>query len=106
MDPFDICFCLNSIKNEFQCGRLLEHTLRELRKQSITEWDIPFISIFKMGDHWYTKHNRRLWVFKEIGKADPDFRIPVKIIDKYQVEACKINTGNKGTYVTLRADGD
>lgn len=100
--PMDIRFCQESIKRKFQCGRLLSHTLWELRKKRVTVYDIPIISIFKMNKRWYTSDNRRLWVYQAVAKSDPNFRIPVKVIKKFQVRPSKITTQNEGKFVRLR----
>lgn len=95
VDPASIRYCQHSIKNKFQCGRLLSHTLWELKKGKITASGIPLISIFKMGGLWYTSDNRRLWVFKQIAKDNSEFRIPVKVITQYQVKPSKLRSTKK-----------
>jgi len=101
-NPANIRFSQDFIRPKFGCGRLLAHTHRELEKGEIDVWDIPPISIFKMDGNWYTSDNRRLWVFKRIGKDNPRYRIPVKIIEKYKVNKSKITTRNRGKYVRVR----
>jgi len=102
VDPDEIRYCQNSISRMFQCGRLLSHTLWELEKEEITAWGIPLISIFKMEGLWYTSDNRRLWVFKQMARSNSGFRIPVRVITKYDVKPSKITTKSKGKYVRLR----
>lgn len=101
-NPENIRFCQDFIRPKFRCGRLLTHTYFELKKGELDIWDIPPISIFKMDDNWYTSDNRRLWVFKRMVKDNPKYRIPVKVIEKYQVNSSKITTKSRGKYVRMR----
>lgn len=104
--PKRIRFSQESIRRKFKCGRLISHTLWELKKCRITPYDIPIITVFRINNNWYTSDNRRLWVYQEMGKWDEDFEIPVKIIKSFKVLPKTITSENGGINVRLRKMDD
>ena len=75
MDPHDIRYTQNSIKNIFSNGKYkgtrVDDLVDALKAGSVTPDDVPAIRIFKGGDGYvYSLDNRRLYAFKKAGMRE------------------------------------
>ena len=70
VDPSIIYFTHSKIRKKFSgCGKLLQDTLNEIIEGTCSIKDIPMITVnlIETGTTktYYTKNNRRLWLFKQ-----------------------------------------
>lgn len=89
IDPTQIYFTHSKIRNKFTGNHmLLTDTLNQLIQSEISVNEIPIITVYFDGKHYFTQNNRRLWVFKNLiehfrttNSSHPysHLQIPVKI---------------------------
>lgn len=103
--PSYIFYTQDSISNRFgwstsHSNMYIGETLDALINGLATVNSIPRIGVFWQNGKWFTKDNRRLWVFRkaeELGIVDV---ITVDIVPK--VEPIKFTTFNNGSSVRVR----
>ena len=101
MDPHDIRYTQNSIKNTFSNGKYkgkrVDDLVDALKAGSVTPDDVPAIRIFKRGDKVYSLDNRRLYAFKKAGMREINAKwvdiTDIKIIAEIDNKFHPINDG-------------
>ncbi|EFJ34295.1 hypothetical protein SELMODRAFT_438696 [Selaginella moellendorffii] len=78
----------------------LEGLLAKLRDGSVGVEEVPPIRVFYHENAWYTLDNRRLWVFRELGK-----RIPVEVVEASKEFLKKLEPKFAGREVSFRNPG-
>ena len=105
LKPSEIRYSQDSICRQFGFGNHrntpIGETLDQLLINSIRAYNIPRITVSKIGRLWYTGDNRRLWVFRKAAEFGVLKTIPV--IDGY-ISNNKFTTVNEGHSVTVRGD--
>ncbi|XP_060572143.1 uncharacterized protein LOC132730274 isoform X2 [Ruditapes philippinarum] len=100
--PSEIRYSQDSISNTFDIrsehsGIKIGKTLDDLCKD---KYDIPTISVAKVGKRWYTADNRRLWVFRKLEELGQCRKIPVDEVD--DIPSSKMTTENRGRDIEVR----
>jgi len=64
VDPDIIYHTHSKIRKRFSgCNKTLDETFQELKNREISITDIPIITVYFDGEHYYSQNNRRLWLF-------------------------------------------
>eukprot|EP00929_Paragymnodinium_shiwhaense_P119421 TRINITY_DN91319_c0_g1_i1.p1 TRINITY_DN91319_c0_g1~~TRINITY_DN91319_c0_g1_i1.p1 ORF type:complete len:334 (-),score=15.16 TRINITY_DN91319_c0_g1_i1:53-1054(-) len=102
MAPADIRYGQDSCACKFQCGRLLDETMRGLRDGTFDVFrDIPPIRVFQWQGRIHTEDNRRLWCFKQAWVSS----IPVMEVLFVSLDPDKLSTKNGGIEIRVRRAG-
>lgn len=98
IDPAQIFFTHSKIRYRFSgCGKTIEDTLTELRSGITKVEQIPRITVYYDGSHYFTQNNRRLFCYKTC-KAEgllPDGLIEVLVKPmppnkRYSADTCSL----------------
>ena len=105
--PSDIRYSQSSISCKFDSRSrhfdvLIGQTLDDLIEGQISVYDIPVISVQKIGDKWVSADNRRLWVFKHLEQIGKCEKIPVA--EGRDIPLAKQTSENDGLSVKIRGD--
>ncbi|KAL3891607.1 hypothetical protein ACJMK2_003862 [Sinanodonta woodiana] len=111
--PSEIRFSQKAINTMFDRKSLhpyrsIGQTLDDLCEGRCAISDIPRISVCRHDDEWYTKDNRRLWVFKQLEALGKCGKITVNVVDRSEIDSRKFSTDNKGRsveFIRLRSPG-
>uniref|UniRef100_A0A0L8HIU1 Uncharacterized protein n=1 Tax=Octopus bimaculoides TaxID=37653 RepID=A0A0L8HIU1_OCTBM len=100
MNPRDIRYSQDTIKSSFQNGEPLLNAIHDIKVGKKSPNDFPSIDVYEKDGKYYSSDNRRLHVFKEVEKSQPNFKIPVSL--KRGDFVPKLTTANDGSSVTFR----
>ena len=83
LKPSEIRFTQNVLASKFDNGIPLLETFTQLKNGEILPEDIPLIEVVFYSEQWewYTRNNRRLWVFRELEKIKKCGYIKTKRIE-------------------------
>ncbi|CCW60780.1 unnamed protein product [Phytomonas sp. EM1] len=79
LDPSIVYFTFSRIRPCFSCGRTIQSTLEQFQSQKMRPTDLPLISVFTDGTHYYSQNNRRLFMYKKLREMDLLHVIPVRV---------------------------
>ncbi|KAK3596174.1 hypothetical protein CHS0354_010710 [Potamilus streckersoni] len=102
--PSEIRFSQKAINTMFDrrslhSYRSIGQTLDDLCEGRCKISDIPRISVCQHDGEWYTKDNRRLWVFKQLEALGNCGKITVNVVQKSEIDSRKFSTENNGRSV-------
>uniref|UniRef100_A0A7S1FMS2 Uncharacterized protein n=1 Tax=Corethron hystrix TaxID=216773 RepID=A0A7S1FMS2_9STRA len=98
MDPTNIRYSQDSIRQYFQDGRSVHQTLHDLSNSTLSPHRIPRIGVFCWNDQVHTEDNRRLYAFQEAQVKS----VPVKLTTLASINPRKLTTMNRGKSVRMR----
>ncbi|CAD7925977.1 unnamed protein product [Amoebophrya sp. A120] len=101
----DIMFTQSSIKNQFQDGKTLLQTAKELARQDIKKSDIPMITVVRVnGTVLRSLDNRRLAVFRLLEMANKIHKIKVEVVplERVREEFNRKWDGGSGDSIQVR----
>ncbi|KAL3891601.1 hypothetical protein ACJMK2_003856 [Sinanodonta woodiana] len=104
LKPSEIRYSQSTVSTVFdrQClhrKKPIEDTFEEICEGRTTISSIPLITVCRHKDQWYTKDNRRLWVFKHLEALGKITTIMVNKIERSDVPDKKFTTSNEGISV-------
>ncbi|CCW66419.1 unnamed protein product [Phytomonas sp. Hart1] len=79
LDPSIIYFTFSRIRPTFSCGRSIQSTLKLFQLKKMHPKDLPLISVFTDGTHYYSQNNRRLFMYKKLKEMAILNEIPVRV---------------------------
>ena len=97
--PSEIRYCQGSICNVFDNSIPISKTAEQIISGEISVYDIPKIKVFSKAGLWFTRNNRRLWVFKRAEQCGAVVQIEVQVCIRY--DESKFTTTNEGTSVDI-----
>ena len=90
LDPNIIFFTHSKIRERFSgCNKTIQETFEELKIKKIKITDIPKIKVLYDGTNYYSKNNRRLYLFKKC--KNEGILKEIDVIIKYEKNPIKNN---------------
>lgn len=115
LSPFEIYYTNKSCARSFVCGRSMQGVVDDLHANKITEDDIPCMQVFQYANKWFSKDNRRLWVFRQAAfssvpvqvVATPPTGFENKLADaSWDTDQIKLRGPDEATYNSNTSDED
>uniref|UniRef100_A0A0L8HIY3 Uncharacterized protein n=1 Tax=Octopus bimaculoides TaxID=37653 RepID=A0A0L8HIY3_OCTBM len=100
LSPSEIRYSQDSIKATFQNGTPLSDVIADIISGRKSPNDIPSIDVYLRNGTYYSSDNRRLYVFKEVQRIQPDLKI--KVILNRILFVPKLTTRNGGRSIEIR----
>jgi hypothetical protein len=99
LDPHEVRFSQDSIREEFQTGGTIEDLADALRSGRVLPETIPPIRVVQRHGLLYSLDNRRLEAFRKAG-----VRIPYRLAtaEEERAESWKFTTKNQGRSIRIR----
>jgi len=97
MNPRKILYTIDSIGQEFTCGRCIQDVADSLEKEKIQPDDLPCMHVFDWQGRTYSLNNRRLWVLSASGIDST----PVRYVIPPDNILSKLENGFQGTDIRL-----